>query len=189
MLARMLTDVFFTLACTRAGSDPPISINGGEVEVCAAGARGLGVFAKTHIPKGTMIVRYTGRTETMTDQNARISAGLTSKDYVFKLGGGWYIDAEHPSSSSWARYINHSVLRKNCNAVYMAMPEWTSACPCPTVPYAVWFEASRSITPGQELFIDYGRSYWDSRWLESSPFPDALSGLWLLHPNRLAIDL
>lgn len=193
MLARAMTDVFFTLAFARAGSDPPLSIEQGDVEVRSAGSRGLGVFAKRHIPKGILAVRYTGRTETATDHNARILAELTSQDYVFQLGKDWHIDAEQASSSSWGRYINHSRLRKNCKAVYMTLPKWTRGLPFPSVPYAVWFETTRPIAPGQELFLDYGSKYWNSRWLEECPVPDpykpAISGLWQLHPKRLAIDL
>ena len=69
-----------------------------------------------------------------------------------------------PRHSSWARYINHSVRRQNCDTIacglHFVAP---SLLPPSREPFCVYIEARRDIAQGEELLMDYGRSYWDSQ--------------------------
>ena len=75
---------------------------------------------------------------------------------------GWIIDGEDAERSSWARYINHSLRRRNCFAF--------------SGPGFVYFKATKDIPKGGELFFQYGGDYWEDRAPERS---------W----RRIAIDL
>ena len=63
------------------------------------------------------------------------------------------VDGEDPQTSSWQRYINHSLRRQNCVA---------GACRAFGHTLGIYLEASRPIEAGSELFSDYGHVYWDS---------------------------
>ena len=63
-----------------------------------------------------------------------------------------YIDAEDPTRSSWARYINHadSGDSTSCNCVLRVAAEPEARA---------WLVAKRDIPPGDELMFDYGPRY------------------------------
>ena len=68
-----------------------------------------------------------------------------------------------PRRSSWARYINHSVRRQNCDTISCGLSLLSSLLPPSREPFCVYIEASRDIAQGEELLMDYGRKYWDTQ--------------------------
>ena len=142
---------------------------------------------------GTFLCRYNGATRNAEGHAAACASGRTSLEYVWGLDDSWILDAESPERSSWARYINHSRRRQNVGHVFVSLPPWVQSLLAPlnvpTDPYAVWFEAKRDMTAGEELLVDYGTSYWDAticvEWHKRLPKG---APLWRLHPDRLQVD-
>ena len=106
----------------------------------------------------------------------------------------WAVDAEDPKRSGWARYINHSLGKQNCRAIFTDLPRWLIATPLPS-PYAVWIESSSDIAVGDELLYEYGAAYWDELTplfprlharLPEDSVPFVLNAR--LNPRRVLID-
>ena len=135
---------------------------GEDVEVRPSPGKGRGVFALRDIPDEAVVARYAGRLYAQAAFDAAESAGETSGDYALELAPGWIIDGEDPERSSWARYINHSMRRRNCFAL--------------SGPGFIYLRATKDIPKGGELFFEYGDDYWQERAPERS---------W----RRVAIDL
>merc|ERR1719174_2403002 len=118
---------------------------GTDVEVRDTGdARGNGLFAMHDLEAGTLVNRYTG--SWMTDE--QFADSKSAGYYAFDFGNGFTVDGEDPSSSSFVRYINHSVRRANCEALQAWDEEDTTG--------AVYLETKRAIKAGEELLFDYG---------------------------------
>lgn len=99
---------------------------------------GKGLFAEEEVPKGACVIEYVGRP---------ISEEAAARDngkYLFTVARNKTIDGNVPENT--ARYINHSC-RPNCEA---------------TGPSGkVFIFSTRRIKPGEELFYDYGKEYFD----------------------------
>lgn len=100
---------------------------------------GLGLFAIDTIPKGSFIIEYQG--PLLTDDEVNKKGGK----YLFALGKTWTIDGS--SRKNIARYINHSCVQTNCEPIQYAK--------------RIKIRATKTIQPGQELFYDYGKEYFD----------------------------
>lgn len=100
---------------------------------------GRGVFALRSIPAGERIVEYKGLV-TSWSEAARYCAHRAEDGHTFLFGlaDGRVIDGARGGNS--ARWFNHACVA-NCQAVEEAG--------------RVYFDASRAIKPGEELFIDY----------------------------------
>ena len=187
---RAAAELMWCLTCLQNGGVRSLVV-GRDVEIREAGrGKGLGVFATRPIPAGTLVERYGGDYGMVEEFKAAGSSGK----YAWQVADGWTIDAEDPKRSNWARYINHSVGRENCLAVPTDLPAILLRTPLPS-PYAVWFETTRDIAPGEELLYDYGAAYWDpltplSRRLHAA-LPEG-SPLYVLNarlnPKRFIID-
>ncbi len=99
---------------------------------------GLGLFATTHITKGTHIINYTGNR--LTSAEAEIRGGK----YLFEINDEWTIDGS--PRTNLARYINHSC-RPN------AYPEISDD------EQKIFIFAKRTIKPGEEITYHYGKDY------------------------------
>ena len=139
---------------------------GRDVEVRPSGGnKGLGVFARTDLAAGALLGRYAGNYYADDEEYQQATgAGATSGDYVIKMASGRLIDAEDPSTSSWTRYINHSVRKANAAAYDLSGSL-----------DILFLEATKPIAAGEEILFDYGAGYWDSRFLP-------------LDPRRLVVD-
>uniref|UniRef100_A0A7S0L0H8 SET domain-containing protein n=2 Tax=Coccolithus braarudii TaxID=221442 RepID=A0A7S0L0H8_9EUKA len=96
----------------------------------------------------------------------------TSGAYIMTLGDSWVLDGEDETRSAWTRFVNHSRRKANCASYFLVVS------PTEESRYtlnSVYLEATRDISAGEELLIDYGPEYWDSR-----------VGKWA--PTRFAID-
>lgn len=100
---------------------------------------GLGLFVTEPIKKGTFIIEYIG--PLLNDEQVQKKGGK----YLFALGKTWTIDGS--GRQNLARYINHSCVRTNCEPIQYAK--------------RIKFRATRNIKPGEELFYDYGKEYFD----------------------------
>ncbi len=110
---------------------------------------GLGLFTKVFIPKGTRVVEYKGKITTW--------AAVDSQDglnpYIYFVSDNHVIDASK-RKKSLARYINDARGMKkikglNNNAYYIEED------------VRVFIDASKNIQPGEEIFVGYGKEYWD----------------------------
>lgn len=100
---------------------------------------GLGLFATEPIKKGSFIIEYKG--PLLSDDEVDKKGGK----YLFALGKDWTISGD--SRENIARYINHSCVRTNCEPIQYAL--------------RIKIRATRNIKPGEELFYDYGKEYFD----------------------------
>jgi SET domain-containing protein len=101
---------------------------------------GLGLFATETIPKGELIVEYTGRL--ITNAKARELEWTRANRYLFELNNRWTIDGS--SRSNLARYCNHAC-EPNAEAE--------------TVRGRMMYRAIKRIQAGAEITIDYGEEY------------------------------
>ncbi|KAA9038752.1 SET domain-containing protein [Ginsengibacter hankyongi] len=115
---------------------------------------GNGLFTKQFIGKGTRIIEYTGK---ITTWNRILQVEQDTKiinRYLYYLDNDHVIDAsDHPNAL--ARYANdaNGLVRlkgKVNNAKYVEENA------------QVFMEATKDIPVGAEIFISYGKEYWDT---------------------------
>ena len=112
---------------------------------------GKGLFTKKFIPKGTRIVEYKGKRSTW--KNVDIDEGRNG--YIYYINRNNVIDARlYPQHL--ARYANDAQgltkvkgLTNNCQ--YISEMDTMR----------VYIEAVRDIPAGSEIFVQYGKEYWD----------------------------
>ena len=100
---------------------------------------GLGLFATAPIEKGTFVIEYVG--PLLNDDEVQKKGGK----YLFALGKKWTIDGT--ARENIARYINHSCVGTNCEPIQYAN--------------RIKIKSTRKIKPGEELFYNYGKEYFD----------------------------
>lgn len=119
-----------------------------EVKDSTIPGSGKGLFTKEFIPKGTRIIEYTGRIRTWKEvQND------DTNFYIFYVTRNRIIDARL-RKTSLARYINDATgLQKvkglNNNAEFIKSKG------------RAYVDATRNIPAGSEIFVGYGKEYWD----------------------------
>ena len=109
-----------------------------------------GLFTKSLIPAGTHIIEYKGRVTTWNEVKE------TEADNAYIM----YVNRDHvinalPYKKALARYANDAkgvgkIRGLRNNAVYA------------TVKKRVYIKATREIKPGEEILVDYGKSYWQT---------------------------
>lgn len=109
---------------------------------------GKGLFTKKLIPKGTRIVEYTGKITKWKDVNHDDGKNM----YIYYLKRYHVIDARG-HKEVLARYANDARgltrikgFRNNCEYVNDGL--------------RVFVHATRDIPAGGEIFVDYGKEYW-----------------------------
>lgn len=110
---------------------------------------GKGLFTKKAIAKGERIVEYKGKTSTWKEVDHRDGSNV----YIYYVNRNFVIDARtYPKSLG--RYVNDARgltiikgLTNNCEYVQ----EGTR----------VFIDAIKNIPAGSELFVNYGKEYWD----------------------------
>lgn len=109
---------------------------------------GKGLFTKTFIPSGTRIVEYKGR---ITDWKS--VKDDSDNGYIYSVNNSHVIDARK-NLKAFARYANDARgltrvkgITNNCNYVNDGT--------------RVFIEAIRDIPAGGEIFVSYGKEYWD----------------------------
>mmetsp|Transcript_29945 Transcript_29945/g.42728 ORF Transcript_29945/g.42728 Transcript_29945/m.42728 type:complete len:159 (+) Transcript_29945:902-1378(+) len=108
------------------------------------GCKFLGLFAKVHFSKGDIVCIYNG-----TRLSTKEALHLSDKSYLMRIGEQRYIDAK-TNTNVLARYINDCIDPLGWNVEFIKSPEdW--------IAYVV---AIKDITPGDEIFVSYGKWYW-----------------------------
>ena len=112
---------------------------------------GNGAFAKTIIPKGTRIGEYNGKLLSLLEYEA-----LEDKSYVFEVAKKYqnryylfYIDAMRGDD---LRYVNGAYGEDQSSQINVESYQYAER---------IFFRATRTILPGEELLIDYGDNYWE----------------------------
>ena len=109
---------------------------------------GQGLFTKTFIPKGTLIVEYKGRRTTWKEVENDYKNG-----YIYFISNSKVIDAKG-YKKALGRYANDAkglsrIKGINNNSVYEVEDN------------KVFIKAVKDILPGSEILVDYGKDYWE----------------------------
>ena len=111
---------------------------------------GKGLFTKEFIAKGTKIVEYAGSITTWKD----VMAQTQFNGYVYYIKRNIVIDAK-PYKKTFGRYANDAngiTKIKNVKNNSRYIIEGTK----------VFIEAFKNINAGDEIFVSYGKEYWDT---------------------------
>jgi uncharacterized protein len=111
---------------------------------------GKGLFANEYIPKGTRIAEYKGKIATW----KQVKQDSVNNVYLYYMNRNHVIDARNYKKSK-ARYANDARGLKRIkgftnNAVYIESGG------------RVFIESTRNIAPGEEIFVNYGKEYWEA---------------------------
>ena len=112
-----------------------------RVQVRRSGVHGKGMYALAPLAKGEVVIEYTGEVITWPEALRRHPHDPQDPDHTFyfHIDDERVIDAKHGGNS--ARWINHACA-PNCEA--------------DEVEGRVFIKTLRRVTPGEELFYDYG---------------------------------
>jgi uncharacterized protein len=118
---------------------PPAA--GRRIQVRSSGVHGRGVYAVAPIAAGSVIIEYTGERIGWDEAMERHphDPAQPNHTFYFHIDSGEVIDALHGGNSS--RWINHSC-EPNCEA--------------DEIDGRVYIKALVDLSPGEELFYDYG---------------------------------
>ena len=120
---------------------------------------GKGLFAIRRFERGALIAPYKGEVyknrrelEQATGTNTAEARDLTA-EYVIGTENDKFINA-YATNSSPARYANH---KEGHDRGHLANAKfWEDGSN-----HEVWLRATRPIAAGSEIFVDYGRDYWN----------------------------
>lgn len=110
---------------------------------------GKGLFAKKHIPKGSRIVEYKGRITKWKEVNSEDG----NNGYIYYVNRNHVIDAS-PYSRALARYANDAQGLYRTKGV-------TNNSRYTEDGLKVYIESTRDIPAGSEIFVEYGKDYWN----------------------------
>lgn len=115
---------------------------------------GKGLFAKAIFKRGQPILEYTGEQITWAQCRKRNEALDGVGAYYFYVSERKCIDALY-CLDSLARYANDA-------AGFVRIPGIRNNSRFEIIKGKPYIVASRTILPGQEIFVSYGRSYWNA---------------------------
>jgi uncharacterized protein len=119
-----------------------------EVKESTIPNSGKGLFTKTFIPKGTLIVEYKGRRTTWKEVEDDYKNG-----YIYFISNSKVIDAKS-YKKALGRYANDAkglsrIKSIGNNSVYEVDDD------------KVFIKAVKDIPAGSEILVDYGKDYWE----------------------------
>lgn len=109
---------------------------------------GLGLFTKVFIPKGSRIVEYKGRVSKWKDVKNESDNG-----YLYTINNNHVINAK-PFKKALARYANDARGIGRIKGI-------TNNCDYINDGLRAFIESKRDIPAGSEIFVSYGKEYWD----------------------------
>lgn len=112
---------------------------GRRIVVRGSKIHGRGVFAAQDLPKGTLLIEYTGKRITSEEADEKYGDDESPHTFLFLLNNDMVVDANYGGNSS--RFINHSC-SPNCE-------------PFEDEDERLWFETKKDIKKGEELTWDY----------------------------------
>ena len=115
---------------------------------------GKGLFTKTPIKKGETVVEYTGEIVTWKTCQKRNEKQEGFGGYYFYISEKRCIDAQY-DLNALARYANDA-------AGFSRIPGIRNNCRYEVIKNKAYIVASRNIKPGEEIFVAYGRDYWNA---------------------------
>jgi hypothetical protein len=111
---------------------------------------GMGVYAVDEIPKGAKSV-YKGIKKSLIKGNVYYSWIIYEYDPITGVASTnkelFLLDASNKKNSNWTRYVNCGMRKRDNNMDSIQEYE------------KIYYYSTKTIKPGQELFIDYGRGY------------------------------
>jgi uncharacterized protein len=110
---------------------------------------GKGLFTTKDIPRGTKIVEYKGKITKWKEVDDR--NGLNG--YIYYVTRNHVIDASD-TKDALARYANDAKGLQRVDGI-------TNNCTYIIEGVKVYIKAMRNIAAGSELFVGYGKEYWD----------------------------
>ena len=114
---------------------------GKRIQVRKSGVHGRGVYSKTKLKKGEMLIEYVGQVITWKEALRRHPHDPKNPDHTFYF----HIDDKHvidgKFDSNAARWINHAC---------------TPNCEAEEIDGRIFIKTLRTIQPDTELFYDYG---------------------------------
>lgn len=119
-----------------------------EVKESTIPNSGKGLFTKTFIPKGTLVVEYKGRRTTWKEVEDDYKNG-----YIYFITTNKVIDAKS-YKKALGRYANDAkglsrIKGINNNSVYEVEGD------------KVFIKSVKDIPAGSEILVDYGQDYWE----------------------------
>ena len=133
--------------------------NSEQLVIKRSSGKGLGVFAKADLEKGSIVCEYKGkligeddiphkpRTKRFPPNVDDWTTGTGNFAFFFQTMDGkvWCIDAEN--SISYGARINHSIANGNLVPIVVEKKKGQPQ---------LWFKTKRHISEGEELLYDYG---------------------------------
>lgn len=113
---------------------------------------GKGLFTKKFIPKGTKIVEYKGRITTWKEAEPNKNKG--ENKYIYYVKRNHVINAE-PYKKALARYANDARGIARVKGI-------TNNAEYDEKGLKVFITSTKDIPAGSEIFVDYGKEYWDA---------------------------
>jgi SET domain-containing protein len=119
-----------------------------EVKKSTLPRAGRGLFARRTFRRGQRITEYKGRLCRWKD----VAATDAANPYLMRVNRLWAIDAR-PALNTRGRYANDAAgtpgkNSRHNNAVYV------------TVGRRCYIEATKTILPGDEILVSYGKAFW-----------------------------
>jgi SET domain-containing protein len=125
-----------------------------EIKKSKIPGAGKGLFTNAPIKRGEKVIEYTGEIITWKECQARNEKMDGFGAYYFYISEKKCIDAEH-ILDSLARYANDA-------AGFIRLPGVRNNCRYEVIRNRVYVIASRNLKPGDEIFVAYGKEYWDA---------------------------
>jgi uncharacterized protein len=119
-----------------------------EVKESTIPNSGKGLFTTAFIPKGTRIVEYKGRITTWKEVKNDSGNG-----YIYTINNNHVIDAQK-TLKALARYANDARGLIRVKGI-------TNNCTYVNDGLKAYIESVKDIPSGAEIFVDYGKEYWD----------------------------
>lgn len=120
-----------------------------HIKVSTIPGAGKGLFTSIFIPKGTRIIEYTGKITTWKEVNS----GEHFNGYVYYINRNHVIDGKD-DMDSLARYANDARGITTIDGV-------TNNSKYVEEDKRVYIVARKDIEAGSEIFVSYGKEYWD----------------------------
>lgn len=120
-----------------------------EVKPSQIPGAGLGLYTTVFIPAGTLIIEYKGVVTTWDEVKDQID-----NDYIYYIGRNHVINAA-PTPKAIARYANDA-------KGLTQLPGINNNCIFKKIEGRVFIKARANITAGSEIFVSYGKQYWDT---------------------------
>jgi SET domain-containing protein len=125
-----------------------------EVKKSRIPGAGKGLFAKEVYKRGDRVIEYTGEIITWAECQKRNDALDGVGMYYFYVSDKKCVDAQNVPESL-ARYANDA-------SGFVRLPGFRNNARFEVIKSTPYIIASRTIKPGDEIYVAYGKAYWDA---------------------------